>query len=212
MSRTGVHRRRSAANSPAEVFAPRVRGNGAQGRAILNRVLGSSGGATRGSFRGRAHFTASARAFCAATHGTHRTPCAFTIHDRGDRRTSSHRAPRARAVPDQEAVSSQARPAFAIYSRAINAKSRCATYSLARSRVCALGSGRKELFADTSPQSRRRRTRLRRSVAVLVVHDGGAEPRRGGGRALRHVLVDEYQDTNRLQAVILRALSSTAVD
>jgi hypothetical protein len=50
------------------------------------------------------------------------------------------------------------------------------------------------------------RARLRRPAAVLVRDDGRAQPGRRGRRRFDHVLVDEYQDTNRLQAAILLGL------
>ena len=66
----------------------------------------------------------------------------------------------------------------------------------------------RELFgAYVEAKQRQQRARLRRSPALLGADDGGA-----GDRATRsadrfdHVLVDEYQDTNRLQASILLAL------
>jgi DNA helicase II / ATP-dependent DNA helicase PcrA len=50
------------------------------------------------------------------------------------------------------------------------------------------------------------RARLRRPVAVLGAHDGRAAIAADVSDRFDHVLVDEYQDTNRLQAAILLAL------
>ena len=56
-------------------------------------------------------------------------------------------------------------------------------------------------------QARHPGARLRRSPALLARHDGGcARSRREIGGQFDHVLVDEYQDTNLLQAQILLRL------
>ena len=58
-------------------------------------------------------------------------------------------------------------------------------------------------------QAARKSSRLRRPAALLARHDGAirASPQHVGGN-FDHVLVDEYQDTNKLQAEILHALQA----
>ena len=133
------------------------------------------------------------------------------VHDprsRGLRRPDEPDAPRSRLFQDREALSGARAPAW----RSIRARSmpRCRSTKCSAARFRGAPSGKPNCARCSRlcrGQATPARARLRRSAAVLGAHDGRARDR---GRARRerfdHVLVDEYQDTNRLQAAILLAL------
>ena len=103
---------------------------------------------------------------------------------------------------------------LAIYSRAVNARSAARdvlpgdAYPWCREHADAL----RALFAAyVEEKLRAPRARLRRPAAVVVARDGRRRRWRAQIRArFDHVLVDEYQDTNALQAEIVAALRPTA--
>ena len=73
--------------------------------------------------------------------------------------------------------------------------------------MCGVGSGaEKGLRVTCRSEDRAERTRLRRPTAVLGRNAKESAFAREIGARFDHILVDEYQDTNRLQSAILLAL------
>ena len=205
-----VERRRSAPHPAADLLAPRRRRDGAAGRA--HRCSGArrrSARAARRADLGRHLPRASARGSCASTPSASGSTRLHHPRPRGFRRPDEPRPARARLLANREALSRPRAPAL----RSIRAPST----PRRRSRRCwrrlsrGAPTGQRELQAAVRRlcrgQAAPERARLRRSAALLGADDGGAGARRARSAArFDHVLVDEYQDTNRLQASILLAL------
>ena len=160
---------------------------------------------------GRARSTRSPTGCCACTPtrsaSTRRSPCSIASDaaDLIDLAAQRARAARATATP----LPARRTPAW----RSTRARStRGAARRRAagrRSRGAANGTSQlRALFARLRRgQAGAPRARLRRPAALLVAPDAGAGAGASGSAPrFDHVLVDEYQDTNALQAEILRAL------
>ena len=160
--------------------------------------------------RGRERFTRSRTACCASTRArsawTRRSRCSIAA-DAADLLGSP--APRSRPRAHRAALS-RARARASRSTRAPSTRrSRCATCLPSAFPWCLeWEEPLRALFAAyVDAKAARARARLRRPAALLVPPHGrrGAR-RRASARRFDHVLVDEYQDTNALQAEILRRL------
>ena len=175
---------------------------------ILNRVLGTSGGAHArplpwsGTFHGVGARLLRSYAERIGLHAS------FTIHDRGD-------AEDLLAIARHElglSITKKRFPAkatcLAIYSRAINSQEPLRDVLGRAFPWCAHWEAElKQLFADYVAAKQAQNVLdyddLLLYWSVMMAEPSVAEE---VGARFDHVLVDEYQDTNRLQAAILRAL------
>ena len=156
---------------------------------------------------GPARSTASARGCCANTRAAIGLDPAFTIHDREDSADLMNLVRHERGLSKTEKRFPTKGTCLAIYSRAVNAEApleRGARQRYSRG----ASTGRRELRALFAAyvEAKQRQNVLDYDDLLLYWAQMMAEPRARrsdiGGR-FDHVLVDEYQDTNRLQASIL---------
>ena len=204
-----VQRRRPAAHPAAHLLAPRAAEMERRGGRMLQPASSGARRPTPPALPGPAPSTASARGCCASTPSASGSHAAFTIHDRGDSADLiAIRAPRARLCRNQEPLPAKG-TCLAIYSRAVNSEAPlervlAKTLSLVRAWEAEL----KQLFA-AYVEAKQAQNVL--DYDDLLLYWAHMMARAGAGRAksgarFDHVLVDEYQDTNRLQAEILLAL------
>ena len=203
-------RRRSAPHPAADLLAPRRRRDGRGASSASPRAVLAAARSGRAALHWAGTFHGIGARLLREYAGAIGLDPAFTIHDREDSadlmnlvRHELGLSATARALPDQGHLP---RDLFARGQRARRRSRRCW-----RRPFPGAPAGRtscSELFARLCRgQAAAERARLRRPAALLGADDG-----RAGARAPRsatrfdHVLVDEYQDTNRLQASILLAL------
>ena len=166
-------------------------------------------GAAAGADLGR-HVPRHRRAAAARIRAAHRPrPGLHHPRPRGFRRPDEPRAPRARPVADREPLSRQGHLPCHLFARGQRARPQLDAGAGARlSLVRRLGE--RAARACSPPMSRpsRRRTCSTTTTCCSTGRRWLAEPSSPPTSAGRfdHVLVDEYQDTNRLQAAILLGL------
>ena len=133
---------------------------------------------------------------------------AFTIHDREDSADLMNLARHELGYSKTESRFPTKGTCLAIYSRAVNAQTPLGeilgqSVSLVRRLDRGAEGAVRRLCRG---QAGAERSRLRRPASLLGADGERAGDRRASGRRFDHILVDEYQDTNRLQASILTAL------
>ena len=137
---------------------------------------------------------------------------AFTIHDREDSADLMNLLRHELGFSKTEKRFPMKGTCLSIYSRAVNAEAPLGEVLGRFFPWCAEWEGElRALFARLRRgQAEAERARLRRPPALLGADDDGG-PRSPQDIAARfdHVIVDEYQDTNRLQASILLGLKPT---
>jgi DNA helicase-2/ATP-dependent DNA helicase PcrA len=133
---------------------------------------------------------------------------AFTIHDREDSADLMNLVRHDLGFSKTEKRFPAKGTCLAIYSRVVNGENRSMRFSARSFPWCAMWQRRVAgaVRAICRGQAAPARARLRRSPALLGAHDAGALDRGRNRGRFDHVLVDEYQDTNRLQARVLLAL------
>ena len=133
---------------------------------------------------------------------------AFTIHDREDSADLMNLLRHELGLSKTESRFPAKGTCLAVYSRCVNAEAPIATVLAASFPWCAAWEAQlKELFA-AYVEAKQRQNVLDYDDLLLAWAEAMGDPELAaeiGGR-FDHVLVDEYQDTNRLQATILMAL------
>ncbi len=201
-------RRRSAAHPAADLLAPRGAGDGAARRAGAGaRARPASRGAA-GPAVGR-HLPRHRRAPAARIRGADR-PRRELHHPRPRRcrGPDGHGAQRHRAGDDGAALSAQGHLPLDLLAHRQQLRAACR--GAARTRFRGAPNGRPSSSASSARTSKpSRRSRCSTTTTCCSYWAGMvAEPALAAqiGARFDHVLVDEYQDTNLLQAAILRAL------
>ena len=175
---------------------------------MLHRVLGMRAARADIAAVGR-HVSRRRRALAARVRRAHR-PARVVHHPRPRRlrRPDGHRPPRPRPLRHEEPLSRQGHVPRHLFARGQQrgaARRRAAERLLRGAR-----SGRpssKRCSRRTSRRSRRRTCSTTTTCCSTGRDDGASRRSRASvGARFDHVLVDEYQDTNRLQASILLAL------
>ena len=202
-------RRRSAPHPAADLLAPRRRRDDAPRRAHrAQRARRQAGVDDRRAGLGR-HLPRHRRAAAARVRRADRPrPGLHHPRPRGLRRPDEPRPARARLLEDGERAFPTKGTCLAIYSRCVNAEMPLEDVLHASFPWCAAWAEElRELFA-AYVEAKQRQNVLDYDDLLLYWAQMVAEPALAediGGR-FDHVLVDEYQDTNRLQASILLAL------
>ena len=200
-------RRRSSPHPAAHLLAARGRRDGAPGRAHRRCGAGRAGGRRAQPHSVVGHLPRHRRAAAADVRARDRARS--RLHHprpRGLGRPDEPRAPRARALRQGAALPPEGDLPRHLLAR--RQRRRAAGPSCCGKQFPWCAEWKDELRAPVRGlrrgQAEAARARLRRPAALLGRADGRA--RAGGARSARlfdHVLVDEYQDTNALQAAIL---------
>ena len=132
----------------------------------------------------------------------------FTIHDRGDSEDLLALVRHELALDTTRARFPAKATCLAIYSRAVNAEAPLADVLAGSFMWCAQWESELRRLFDAYVAAKQAQNVLDYDDLLLYWAQMVADPALGRevGARFDHVLVDEYQDTNRLQASILRAL------
>ena len=176
---------------------------------VLQRAEHDGIDARRRCCRGPARFTASARACCASTRRASAVNEAFSILDRADAEDLLDLVRHDLGLSATKSRFPAKGTCVAIYSRVVNGGTSlddvlAAPYTVVR----AMGERAARSSSKRTSLPSRRRTSSTTTISCSTGRDMVAEPSlaRDIGERFDHVLVDEYQDTNRLQSSILLAI------